>query len=192
MFPLDSAFRIPPRLKFSVLGCRAAECACKFQHQGGGARRTWSPRPTWATQPDLVPSTKNLVHPRACLTYSHTTLVGTGKNHPRIFTTMDSSQHPWHHQGRLIKATRTQLSDYSSHGSRGTKEGILPVSSAESHSCQATVVGQDPTGRSPEKRFGNKLVTQPPFLPPLLPNRVSLSPPPGPFILLSSKHLFTI
>lgn len=61
MFPLDSAFRIPPRLKFSILGCRAVECACKFQHQGGGARRMWSPRPTWATQPDLVPSTKNLV-----------------------------------------------------------------------------------------------------------------------------------
>lgn len=152
MFPLDSAFRIPPRLKFSILGCRAVECACKFQHQGGGARRMWSPRPTWATQPDLVPSTKNLV-PSKGMSYSHTTLVGTGKNHPRIFTTtMDSSQHPWHHQGRLIKATRTQLSDSSSHGSRGTKEGILPVSSAESHSCQATVVGQDPTGRSPEKK----------------------------------------
>lgn len=115
------------------------------------------------------------------------------KNHRRIFTTaMDSSQHPWHHQGRLIKATRTQLSGYSSLGSRGTKEGILPVSSAESHSCQATVAGRDPTGRSPEKRFGNKLATQPPCLPPLLPNRVSLSPPPGPFVLLSSKHLFTI
>lgn len=36
-----------------------------------------------------------------------------------------------------------------------------------------------------KKRFGNKLATQPPFLPPLLPNRVSLSPPPGPFVLLS-------
>lgn len=101
----------------------------------------------------LSPALRTWFHPRACLTYSHTTLVGTGKNHPRIFTTtMDSSQHPWHHQGRLIKATRTQLSDYSSHGSRGTKEGILPVSSAESHSCQAIVVGQDPTGRSPEKK----------------------------------------
>lgn len=129
----------------------------------------------------LSPAQRTWFHPKACLPYSHATLVGAGKNHPRIFTTaMDSSQHPWHHQGRLIKATRTQLSDYSSHDSRGTKEGILPVSSAESHSCQATVAGKDPTGRSPEKRFGNKLATQPPYL------TVSLSPPPGPFVFLQS------
>lgn len=147
---------------------------CEVQGQAGLHSQTLSPaQRTW-------------FHPRVCLTYSHTTLFGAGKNHPRIFTTaMDSSQRPWHYQGPLIKTTRTQLYDYRSHGSRGTKEGILPVSSAESHSCQATVAGKNPTGHSPEKRFGNKLATQPPFLPPLLPNRVSLSPPPGPFVLLS-------
>lgn len=63
MFPLDFAFQISLRLKLSILAGHCGVCldAHKPHHMGGEGRRVWSPRPTWATQPDLGPRTKNLV-----------------------------------------------------------------------------------------------------------------------------------
>lgn len=81
-------------------------------------------------------------------------------------------------QGCLIKAKRPQLSDCSSHGSRGTSEGIQPVSSTESYSCQlwlanAQQASAPPGGGGGRGKVREQTGRQPP-IPPSAPN----SPPP--------------